>query len=650
MTQTPPPRRNLSAAAAVATGTAVTPEKAARRYANPRKELEKAIFDLQKDAAAYVNLSRIQLALRNLGQDPGEESIRIAIVGIPAPHGRGPGAAQAAKKLVKVLVADPLSLPAEWEREIDSTHDLKKPLVIRIARKEATERKLGEVEFRKPEQQQSLLHEVHVDSPEFNGNGIELLVMEGTDGLQNASAEDLEERVLVPMVDIQSSEISPSPATTPVHKTILVGDSVLGAASIGSLPLRSEFLLGAANMPGYQPDERSRSSAPFAIVDLPLAERAIEVFRASINNAMDYEKLWFASGVAYVSKWLKKGALNTGDGSTKAPVMALISSIISNAESAIQLETVRRRCACKSRRHSSMDIRLEKALGDWAERAHRELQGSLDVAFNSRRWRNLGWWRLLWRVDDVGIITNEVLGGHFLVNAERDVVYLAGRIHEAGILEGLAAQEKGYVAPRPFSGEEGEEQEKQAEQAEQAVVNTSPREAAAIARMTGDSKSPAPLPATQNSPVVTYVAYPSNISHTRKYLLIRTVPALQALAQNLVLRTASTVSATSALGVLMFLSGDFSGQAAVAVALLGGAWSLHMMQGKWEAARRFWCREVREEGRKAVRSVEGAVEDVLARGLREKRRERKLSGGDDEELEWARRAVLRAREVLGQVR
>lgn len=48
-----------------------------------------------------------------------------------------------------------------------------------------------------------------------------------------------------------------------------------------------------------------------------------------------------------------------------------------------------------------------------------------------------------------------------------------------------------------------------------------------------------------------------------------------------------------------------------AVAALGTVWSLRRMQGKWETARKFWEGEVREEGRKAVREVEGVVGKVL---------------------------------------
>jgi hypothetical protein len=66
------------------------------------------------------------------------------------------------------------------------------------------------------------------------------------------------------------------------------------------------------------------------------------------------------------------------------------------------------------------------------------------------------------------------------------------------------------------------------------------------------------------------------------------------------------------------------------------------MQGKWETARKFWEGEVREEGRKAVRGVEGVVGVVLVTS------QPRLEG--DAELENARGAVGRAEAALAASR
>jgi hypothetical protein len=70
----------------------------------------------------------------------------------------------------------------------------------------------------------------------------------------------------------------------------------------------------------------------------------------------------------------------------------------------------------------------------------------------------------------------------------------------------------------------------------------------------------------------------------------------------------------TALASLMYVSTlSTSVYEAGAVAALGIVWSLKRMQGKWETARKYWEGEVREEGRKAVRGVEGVVGDVLSK-------------------------------------
>jgi hypothetical protein len=133
--------------------------------------------------------------------------------------------------------------------------------------------------------------------------------------------------------------------------------------------------------------------------------------------------------------------------------------------------------------------------------------------------------------------------------------------------------------------------------------------------------------------------WPLNIPLTRSYLTTDTVPALQALAQKLVLQTLTTSSFVSAFAALTYVSTLSTGlYEAGAVAAVGIVWSLRRMQGKWETARKFWEGEVREEGRKAVRSVEGIVGEAL--------RPPSLKPEPDLEFEKAKLAVLKAEEKL----
>jgi hypothetical protein len=65
---------------------------------------------LQEKASSYVDLSRIQLAMRSL---ESEDSVtRIAFLGL------GTNGQSAARKLVRALLADALGEEGEWERKL----------------------------------------------------------------------------------------------------------------------------------------------------------------------------------------------------------------------------------------------------------------------------------------------------------------------------------------------------------------------------------------------------------------------------------------------------------------------------------------------------------------------------------------------------
>ena len=73
------------------------------------EELYNALSALSKEAEQWVNLSRLQLALRGLAVE--DAVTRVAVVGV----GRQGGA----KKLARLLLADPLKERGEWEGELE---------------------------------------------------------------------------------------------------------------------------------------------------------------------------------------------------------------------------------------------------------------------------------------------------------------------------------------------------------------------------------------------------------------------------------------------------------------------------------------------------------------------------------------------------
>ncbi|KAI1352194.1 hypothetical protein F5Y01DRAFT_101281 [Xylaria sp. FL0043] len=535
---------------------------------DPRRELESILLDLQKHAANHVNLSRLQLALSGLRQKPGEESIRIAILGLAT----GSAPTSTARDVLELLLADPLKDTEAWEHEVER-YDLAEPIIIRIgAENRRTQPGISLT-------QGNLLTEIYVSSATLDGHNLEILLAPASPPLpvlEGAARHGSEDMLLVPTVDIPTSSTGRhTPITTPVHKALVIADGIHGAASVLAMPNSeiSGVLKYAVNMPEYKPAEASR--LPFTLIDTNVARIGLALVRKNIGNAIEYEHLWFQSNIPRLVEWLKADILTTPDNITKPPVRELITSILRNTAASIQAEESKllRHSTSSTSTHTSL-ITIEKALSEWAESAHSELQEQLDIAFSSRRWRKLGWWKLFWRVDDVGMLTSDILAQKFLPQAERSSIFLAGRMREAN------------VSLLPYSNP------------------TVP---------TDNQPNHTVLESDPAKPSKQEPSWPMNIPNTRSYLQMETVPALQALAQKLVLQTLTTSGLTTALGALVYI-GTLSTTLyeAGAVAALGIVWSMRRMQKQWETARAFWEGEVREEGRKAVRGVEETIASALA--------------------------------------
>lgn len=598
-----------------------------------------------------LNISRLQLAIRSLQQPAGQESVRVAILGLtdtPSTTSTiASGGGKSAKELLRLILADPLQDEQAWEAQLAS-HDQRKPLIVRVrgqtegssaATAQSSTAGGGALRLDKDEG----LAEIEISSPVLNGNQLEFLVMESSlavpvppasvaINLLEGTTETFEETVLVPTVEIPTSQdgLRFTPVTTPVHQALVVADGLLGAAAVANLPLSAypTEMKGAVNLrlPVAETGNPSSANLPFTTFDVATSDEAIGLFRESVANAKAYEQLWMQGGVSEITRWLRDGALHRADGTTKPPVRTLVASVLRNALASIQSAEAKLVAASTTTQSGIPVARafasLNTGLADWAESAHAELQSQLDLAFGGRRWRKLGWWKLFWRADDVTMLSSGLVTQRFLPQAEQDVVFLAGRIDEAVRLAGLRTPE-GKVGMYPIP-----------------VVAVEPSEGAADAVALLSSASG---PRTK---------WPTHIAFTRRYLLDETVPALQALAQKLVLQTVGTSGLATALAVLTYLSSSGAYEAG-AVAAVGFVWSLGRMQKKWEAAREFWEGEVREEGRKAVRAVETSVAVAL-----DEARDAAVSGGQGgadrrqqlRDLRQARALVEQAKADLAQLK
>jgi hypothetical protein len=597
-------RRQLNiASATVADDSVKTPSQ------NPRSELRDALLNLQKQAGSYINISRLQLALRGLEQPAGDETIRIAILGLE----HGGDSMSKAKELLRILVADPLKTEEEWEQVLTEDQQGGKPLLLKVGLN-------GTDGFG---QSSRLVQELNVSSPMLNGHKLEILVLEMDPPSKDAAnaVETFTNAVLVPTMEIPTSNTGRyTPVTTPVHKSLIVADGILGASSLLSYPIDIDRDVIGTAVDFHTVHTEEDPPLPFQTVNIALGSEALVSFRQSVDNATDYEQGWFASGVPEILDWLKSGTHSTG-GSMKPPLRKLIESLLRNTGLAIRAEQTRQLSRSLSAKVSSLELdSLKTGLSEWAERAHTELRDQLDIAFEGRRWQKLGWWKLFWRVDDVSMIASDILNQRFLADAEKEVIFLAGRIEEAGIFRDGPIIYRADWAYKPVS-EEFPEPKLGSEPPPPRIQDLieSPKDDLP------EKFKPQP--------------WPLHIPVTRVYLAMGTIPELQALAQKLVFQTLTTSSFASIFAGLMYVSSLSTGlYEAGAVAALGIVWSLRRMQGKWETARSFWEGEVREEGRKAVRGVEGAVAGVLSRSSRPVE--------EDQELKKAQEAVEQAETAL----
>ena len=360
---------------------------------------------------------------------------------------------------------------------------------------------------------------------------------------------------------------------------------------------------------------------PITLINLGQSEAAIASFRETLDNSIDYEHKWLASNVSSVSNFIISGTSSTDSSSLKPALRSLISSIAKDTSTAISdSKSDRLAFTAASTVPDSTRIPLSQALTRWAEGAHTELRDQLTFAFSGTTWRKLAWWKLLWRVDDVGFIASDILQRSFLANAEKELIWIDGRIQQAGLYP--ASTIPNGLAMRPAS--------------------TVPKLGAKPpALKLGDVLSSSYSEQYQELKFDKPNRYVQQIGLTRVDLIL-SVPTLQALAQKLLLQSLSTTFLTTTLSSLLYISlSTTSIYEAGAIGILGLVWSARRLQRMWESAREAWVERVREEGRRTLGTVQASYEGNL--------REGGIALADqaaEEEEKIAEEAVARLRAIL----
>lgn len=479
------------------------------------------------------------------------------------------------------------------------------------------------------DQRHPLVKTLSVPSPTLLNHNLEIMIQPLT--LNGNIGSESVDKFLVPLLEMPNSTSGRvSTLTYPVHKALVFEEGFADLAAFVPIArekqLSKEALMVAGVINGYWSVAPQNSDSKNAMnpVNVHRAEEAIQLFRQSPENSIEYEKAWFASGLPAISKWLLEGT--TADPSTlKTSVRCLTTTILSNAENAILREDEEnQQQLLLSSVSTSIRGTLDLAIQSWAESAHTELRDQLDIAFCSRSWRKTTWWKLFWRVDDIGMIATDVLQRFWLVEAEKELLWLAGRIEQAGFLGPTAPHNLPPAEPNPDDVPKF------------GAFPLSPRMSDVLPPTSDQTSSDTliPIPTTPTP-------YPQSISLARSSLS-RTTPPLTATAQRLLLTAISTTALTSSLSALLYFSLlETSIYEAGGIAALGFVWSMRRLQKRWEEARGVWEADVRDEGRRALREVEDEMKEVVRDGGR-------WVGDVEREVEMGRvrERVRRVREVL----
>ncbi|KAK5058662.1 hypothetical protein LTR84_010926 [Exophiala bonariae] len=566
------------------------------------KDLYGALGEVSRKASAQVNISRLQLALQGLeSQTP---TTRVAVLGL--------NVQQTARRLVRLLLADALVDEEPWEKELlKSEEDTSQGLLIRFGRSLNSS-------LPKP---RTTIPVLHVPSNILERNNIEILV---------ASVSSLRNGELLQGLPTVTSDVFLSPSigtptaangrqttiSQPVHSSILV------ARGLDELILATE-LLASTNFVTKEDREairlivnlenlKQRAPGNILIVDAAQAEDGLQAFRRSVTEARSYEHKWVDSGLPGLSDWLNQSSAAQSTTKLPSPLKNLVSSILSTATRNLQAEVALESRSSKSRSLSvATQAQLEESIEEFSRHAHQELQSGLASAWSSRNWRKLAWYKLFWRVDDVGLIITDLVTNAWLPRTERAVYELSGRLSQAGIsptdvaadlpradgLEISTPRTSSIVEPTPIL------------QAQSSLATDPPVEPVII---NTDGMAELKL-----APIAAPTPLSSSISRIRAEQMEQAIIGLTSTAQQIVLKTLSLSGMSAGLSALTYASLSTGGiYEAGTIVALGTIYALWRMQGDWHKATKALEDDLLDEGRTVIQRIVGRMHQLVEDGGR----------------------------------
>lgn len=590
----------------------------------PLRELHQKLSALQYEAGGYVDLSRLQLATRSLESE--NPVVRIAL------HGLGESGTDSARKLARVLIADPLSEQEAWESKLVESSTDGRSLLLKYG-------DAGE-----PMQSSPLVQTMHIPARFLRRNNLELLVTTFVPNMNSSSAADvsaLEEALLVPSITTPSAAHGRVGFVRyPVHKAVVVAEGVMGAVEFGGLPrtLTDSGLLSAAlntsiRNPSVSNSGR-QSKAGFA-VDVDLAMHSIDLFRASKAKGAQFNEEWQASRVPFLTEWIAGTKESSTEMTNQAAIRNSIGALLSEAATSISVaEDAENALVTANTVPESKRTLIRTAIASWYAESHRDLQSNLDTAFSSSKtWRRTAWWRLIWRIDDVALCAADVLRQSWLDEAERRLAFVSGRVLEAGLADEEQLRSSApRLLPKIIEADMEQYEIKKGKEETAAELLQVPSMLARMRQQSGINALFTP-------------PWPQTINLSRQYMIQSRVPAFHSKAQALLFTALSTVGGAAALSVWLFIA--TSGIALYecgAIFSLGLVVGLRRLQKKWSEERTLFATTVREDARSVLAEVETQLRSIVNEGGRAS-----VQPEDAKSREDAARAVRACRQALDEV-
>ncbi|KAF4555108.1 Hypothetical protein D9617_3g021780 [Elsinoe fawcettii] len=582
--------------------------------------IHSALQELNILAPEFVNQSRLQLALRSL--ESTAPTIRIAIVGV------GATGFSKARRLARLLVADPLDIESTVEQRLTQERDADGRAILLRHSDIEEENGFGGVQGG---QENPLLKTLNIKSPALHREGVEILVAQVQGNLVSTERQSEGSVLETALLPVLNSPLAGSGRAGfvrfPVHKAIVLAEGFDGALALSDYAghigkHESGLIRTALDLPV------SDKSLSHDAINIEAAERALRDFRRDVGTGPRFSETWQSSGVGDISSILKierKGIL-------PAPLRDHVESMLHSSEQTI---TATRNDA--QRETASLTIpettrnELQQAIGSWSEYAHTDLQDTMAAAFASSTWRRTSFPRVLWRIDDVSYSGSGLLHSNFLVESETYLAFLTGRIGEAGFFSGNS---------RPSISIPGiNKQEDGVDSSIDPLRGLSSSQLTRIAETRDSVKAVTGVDPFMTKP------WPVGLTACRHSLLTTLVPSLHARAQALVLQCLGLVGSTSALGAWYVVATAGSGiYEAGAIVGLGTVWALRRLQKLWGAERIKFEGEVKEQGRLVLGDVESRLRTVVREGRRPQ-----INPEDQQRWSQARQLVQKCQELLSKL-